>query len=405
MAVPLPLFHAVSTRISTIYTPYHVRRTSVERLALLVTGIMATKSCVLTRVAQKVDSLGLTRAGEAASVERRLRRTLGDRLLVRKAYDAFLAEVVPWDELDEITLILDESSKRSHLHLVRVSLAYRGAVIPLAWTVWRQQEPLPEGRYWQELERVLHRVQRLLPAGREVTLVADRAYDVPPLIDRLQALDWHWIIRCKGNGTVRFLDHGGTEWSLAALLDQHVPAPDHRWKARGKLFKQAGWREASVVAIWERTAEERLVVITDLPPRWEVLRRYGVRAWIEPGFRNEKSRGWQWEESQVPSLTHHHTLLLAMAWATVLTLLLGTREAETALTRVTTRRRRRATPQVPFHARYSLFSHGLQAVQYWLDRHAFRTLPEHLPHAPLITWNDHWYGTLARHYIFQSVRS
>src|SRR2546421_67204 len=83
-------------------------------------------------------------------VERRLRRTLSDRRLVRRLYEAFLARLIPWSDLVEVVVIVDESAKRDHLHLLRASLAYRGAVIPLAWVLWQQQQPLPEGRYWQE---------------------------------------------------------------------------------------------------------------------------------------------------------------------------------------------------------------------------------------------------------------
>ena len=40
MPVPLPFFHAISTQISTTCQPFHLRRTSVERLVLLVSGIV-----------------------------------------------------------------------------------------------------------------------------------------------------------------------------------------------------------------------------------------------------------------------------------------------------------------------------------------------------------------------------
>lgn len=401
MPVPLPFFHAISTQIGLVSQPLHLRRTSVDRLALLVAGIMAAQSCVVSRMARKLDGLGVTRATEAASIERRLRRALSDRRLVRRGYEALLAQVLPWAEMGEVVLIVDESSKRAHLHLLRVSLAYRGAVIPLAWALWRQQQPLPDGRYWGEMDHVLARVAALLPASCSVTVLADRAYDVPPFIDRLAARGWHWIIRCKGKGTIRFLNQQGTEEALAALIARHVPQPDRRWKARGALFKKAGWRVASVVALWERTADEPLVVVTDLAPRWEVLRTYGTRAWIEPGFRQEKSRGWQWEECQVPDLPHQHTILLAMAWASVLTLLLGTEQATAAIAR---ERDRTRPPRVPQHARYSLFSLGLHGLQHWIDRHERRRLPAGLPPPLSVSWTNQWRALLSHAYIFHSVR-
>src|SRR5437868_14545672 len=101
MPVPLPFFHAVSTQISIVCQPFHLRRTSVERLALLVAGIMSAQSCVISRIAWKLDGMDVTRASIAASLERRLRRTLGDRRLVRRAYEALLGQVLPWAEMSE----------------------------------------------------------------------------------------------------------------------------------------------------------------------------------------------------------------------------------------------------------------------------------------------------------------
>ena len=50
---------------------------------------------------------------------------------------------------------------------------------------------------------------------------------------------------------------------------------------------------------------------------------------IEPGFRIDKTSGWQWEASQVTDLDHVERLLVAMAWATLFVLCLGLTEART----------------------------------------------------------------------------
>ncbi|MDQ6738819.1 MAG: transposase, partial [Actinomycetota bacterium] len=85
---------------------------------------------------------------------------------------------------------------------------------------------------------------------------------------------------------------------MHALVTRHLRCPGQRWKARGWVFKDAGWRAASVVGMWARGMKEELVVLSDLPAEWAVLGYYERRFWIEPGFRNDKSRGWEWEASQ-----------------------------------------------------------------------------------------------------------
>ncbi len=83
------------------------------------------------------------------------------------------------------------------------------------------------------------------------------------------------------------------------------------------------------------------MVLTDLPARWRVLRVYQRRFWIEPGFRSDKRKGWQWEERQVRGVARHARLLLALAWASLVALCLGAQAAEA---RLGARRRGGAAP-------------------------------------------------------------
>ena len=89
------------------------------------------------------------------------------------------------------------------------------------------------------------------------------------------------------------------------------------------MCKDAGWRGASGVGLWGRGAAESLVVLTDLPARGAVLARYERRYWIEPGFRNDKTRGWQGEASQVRGQAAQERRRVALAWARVVVLSVG----------------------------------------------------------------------------------
>jgi hypothetical protein len=238
----------------------------------------------------------------------------------------------------------------------------------------------------------------VLPSGAEVVVLADRAYDIPPFIDRLRAVGWHWIIRCKAGGTMRVRDHQGNEHEIR-LLVRHQLQPGGRWKLRGTLFKDAGWRDASIVGLWATREDEPLVVISDLPARWELLSWYGRRSWTESAFRTDKRRGWQWEACQVQGVAHHQCLLLGMAWASVLTLLAGVEEATARLARPV-HHRHFTRPQ---HARHSLFSLGLARIRRWLYHHApppTWQLTEFVERS----WNEQWLAHQAWHVVFSPVR-
>jgi hypothetical protein len=409
----VPLFQELFRQMVRLTRAPHLRRTAVRRLVLLVTGIVAARSSSLGKVAQELLDLQVTRANHVESIERRLRRTLADeRLTAERCYEPIVHTAIDWQEVrangQGVDLIVDESTRGEAVHLFRVSLAYRGGAVALAWTIWEQQACLADDAYWAHVDGVLHRVAQILPADLAVTVLADRAYDIPPFIDRCHARGWHWIIRVKAESDLRFRDRFGTEVDLAGLLDFHLPTPNRRWKIRGRMFKKAGWREVSLVGVWATGYDEPLVVVTDRPPHWEVIAQYRRRFWFEPGMRNEKSHGWQWEQSQVLTLAHQEVLLVAMAWATVLTLCLGVGAAQEQCADLRRRLVKRSPApsrtRRPRHARHSLFTLGLQRIRQILYHARAVLVTWALPDIGAPSWNDQWLALQIQHSLCQTVR-
>jgi hypothetical protein len=405
MPAQCPLFQEVFQRIRTTATPQQLPYAACCRLALLVTGILAAKSTVVAQIAAELVALRLTHATRTESVTRRLRRTLNDPHLTPAAcYTPLLKQVVDWPQLlagrRRVVLVIDESAKADEIHLLRVSLPYWGGSLPLAWEVWEQNVPLPDGEYWRRVERLLADVAAQVPPDLEVVVVADAFFAIPGFVDRLARYGWHWVIRVTPCGSHRFRDQQGRESGLGERVRHQVCQPGQRWKARGAVFKDAGWYAASVVATWAAGTEEPVVVLSDLPPRWGVLRHYDRRFWCEPGFRTDKTRGWQWESSQVQGVAHHAVLLLGMAWASLVTLCLGVEEARARLAAAAARPVDGKRPGRPRHARESVFTLGLQQLRAWLYRTWRRALPWHLPEVDSVSWYDRWHQQQAQRLIF-----
>jgi hypothetical protein len=308
-----------------------------------------------------------------------------------------------------VVLIVDESSKADQIHLFRVSLAYWGGALPLAWAVWAQNAALAEGQYWREVDRVLAQVAALLPAGVKVLVLADRAFGVPAFLDRLDAYGWDWVVRLTTAGSHRVREPHAGERELKAVVAARLARPGRRFRLTGELFKDAGWRPVNVVGVWGPGCKEPLVVLTNREPRWAVLRTYERRFWIEPGFRADKAKGWQWEASQVQGVEHHRRLLLGMAWATLITLCLGVAEADARWRAQATapvhRRGQQARPGRPRHARESVFTLGLAAVRGWLYQTRRRPWRWWLPEPAAPSWHDQGYQVQAHRFLFaQPVR-
>jgi hypothetical protein len=403
MSAQLPFYQVLRQRISAAVAA-HIPASSLERLALLTFGILAAKSCVIAQVAAELHALRLTTASSAESIARRLRRTLNDPQLDHAScYAPVLHQVLDWDDLlrgqRRAVLIVDESSKSDDLHLFRVSLPYWGGSLPLAWCVWQQNVPLPDGFYWTAVDGVLDQVADLLPAGLEVVVVADRAYGIPAFIDRLTRRGWHWVVRLTTTGSHRWCDQHGREHALREVVRQHLRQPGQRHRARGCLFKDAGWRKVELVGLWRARAKEPLVVISDLAERWNVLKLYDRRFWCEPGFRTDKRKGWQWESSQVVGVEHHERLLLGMAWASLVTLVVGVEAAAAEVARLASRKRRKVLPQVR-HARESVFTLGVRALRVWLYQATRCALRWQLSKLDAPSWQQQWHQHQSLHLIF-----
>ncbi len=415
MTTPIPVFQEVLRKITSICEPQRVRRTSVLRLALLVSGILAAESACLAQIAQALVRVEAS-AASVPSTQRRLRRTLADpRLRAQACYQPVLPSLLDWEEARQdgaalllvnrrgrrawargkapqrpLVLIVDESSRAEHTHLLRLSLAYRGGSLPLAWRVWQQQAPLPEGAYWEALGAILAEVAHLLPPAIPVVLVADRAYGTHHFVDLVAGYGWHWLVRATLGGQARWRTAQGQEQVLGALVAQHVPRPGRQWLARGAAFKNGGWRPATLAVLWARGQQEPLALLSDLPPVWDLLLWYAKRFWIEAGFRSDKAKGWHWEASQVPGLAAQDRLLVGMAWASLLVLCLGAQEAPLLLERAAQRRGR------PEHARQSLFTLGLEQVRTWLHRRTRRLVAWRLPGWTGPSWNAQYLAAQAQ---------
>ena len=402
MPTHCPVFQEVFQRIRTTATPQQLPYAACQRLALLVTGILAAKTTVVAQIAAELAALRLTHATQAESVARRLRRTLNDpHLTPTVCYDPLLKQVIDWEQVLQgsrrVVVILDESTKTDQIHLLRASLPYWGGSLPLAWELWEQNVPLPEGEYWRRVERVLARVAAQLPRGLEVVVVADEFFAIPGFVDRLARYGWHWVLRVTPCGSHRFRDHRGHESGLGERVRQQVRQPGQRWKARGAVFKDAGWYAASVVAVWAAGTEEPVVLLSDQPPQWDVLRQYDRRFWCEPGFCTDKSKGWQWEASQVQGVMHHAVLLLGMAWASLVTLCLGVEEARARLAAAAARPVRMGPRSGrPRHARESVFTLGLRQLRAWLYRTWQTPLRWRLPEVDAMSWYDRWHQAQAQ---------
>lgn len=343
------------------------------RLSFFILGILLSGSLVLRRIASTHAYL-TPQTTCAASHERRLRRVLNDPLLSwERSYARVLRRLLARHRPRRWVVIVDETAQAEHLRVLTAALWYRGRAIPLAWLCWPGQTPQSVS-YWSRCGELLALVAQLLPAGAQVVVVADRAFGCPVFTDQVVAQGWHYVVRVQGQ--TRWQDrHGRT-----APIAQQVSRRGERWKGRGRVFKDAGWREASIVALWGQAHKGPLLLVSSLGLSWELVALYRYRAAIEALFRDWKSSGFVWEASQVRELAHQERLVLGLAFATLLTLLLGTQAASE---QEPSRRHQRQS----WRGRQSLFTLGREAFWQRLWRNERRPVRWELAELDGTNWS------------------
>lgn len=320
MRVPAPCYQ-VQALLAEVFP--HLRPAECRGLALWVVGAILAGSACQTAVVSALRPLGL---GPDAARQRLREWTYdgADRaapcataLDVRGCFAPLLAWVLRLWRGESLPLALDMTSLGRRWVVVAVCVLYRGTAIPVAWQI----RPGPGYGPWMAPTcALLQRLAPAVPPTTRVLVLTDRGLWSPMLWRQLRALGWHPVMRVRPDATFAPL---GQKRRPAKTL---VPGPGHVWVGAGTAFKHREVRQqGTLVVLWAADQPEPWLVLTDLPPDEIGLAWYGLRVWVEQGFRALKSAGWHWERIRRtdPERVARHWLVLAVA--SVLTAAYGSR--------------------------------------------------------------------------------
>ena len=86
--------------------------------------------------------------------------------------------------------------------------------------------------------------------------------------------------------------------SLAAVFPFGASTKGRRWQGRGTAFKgKKSQLRCTLLGYWSEEHQDSWLVLTDLAPECADACWYGLRDWIEQGFKHSKRNGWQWQHA------------------------------------------------------------------------------------------------------------
>ena len=296
----------------------HMSRPQAVVLALWSYGIVMTRGCGLTTIAA---FLCLLRGEKFETVRQRLREWCYDAQDKRGkqrqavAVQSSFAPLLRWilkrwtSAIPRLALALDATHLRQDFIVLAVCVVYNQSSLPVAWVIVRSEQ---KGSWKTHWENLLGALQTVIPAEWQVLVLADSGLYAKWLYEDILAYGWHPYLRLSGQGYFR--PRAGQRWrSLRAACRQGGSV--RRWQA--VCFKtQSAQLSCTLLAWWDSQQDDPWLVVTDIPPQQAQVAWYGLRAWIEAGFKYTKRGGWHWEQTKMKDPARAERLWFVMAVAT-----------------------------------------------------------------------------------------
>ncbi|MAG37589.1 MAG: endonuclease [Dehalococcoidia bacterium] len=293
----------------------HLSQPQATVLALWSLGMVLARACGLTAVSLFLATL---QERKENTVRQQLREWCYEApakrgfqrqaLAVAPCFAPLLHWVLAWWQGPQLALALDATNLGTRFVVLAVSVLYRGCAIPVAWTILPATSKRPWKHDWL---RLLQDLQDVVPPTMTVLVLTDRGLYARWLFRRIVALGWHPLLRVNAGGYFRPTGRAQGQW-----LSTYAPQPGTTWPGTGTAFKTQPVA-CTLLACWPADQRQPWLLVTDLSPAASVAAWYGLRTWIEQGFRLIKRGGWQWQQTRMTDPDRAARLWLAVAVATL----------------------------------------------------------------------------------------
>lgn len=281
--------------------------------------MVMTRCCGLTTVAA---FLCLLRGESFHALRQRLREWCYEAhdkrgkqrqaVAVQSCFAPLLGWILQWwvSNIPRLALAVDATHLRQDFIVLAVCVVYNQSSLPVAWVIVRGDQ---KGSWKAHWEALLAGLQAVIPSHWHVLVLADSGLYAKWLYHDIVACGWHPYLRLSGQGYFRL--RAGRRWRPLLTAAQPGGAV-RRWDAL--CFKtQAAQLPCTLLAYWKANHDQPWLIVTDLAPAQAQVAWYGLRAWIEVGFKLSKHGAWQWQQSKMKDPQRVERLWLVMALASL----------------------------------------------------------------------------------------
>ena len=225
------------------------------------------------------------------------------------------------NENRQLVLVLDATTLGERWTILSISVVIRNCAIPVAWKVLRGHE---KGSWRPHWEGLLKHLEGSIPTTWQVLVMADRGLYARWLFQAILDCGWHPFLRINLGVKARAVDEEIFGW-----ISRWTPTPGTCWKGMVECFAGKSSRlTCTLLMHWEAGYEAPWAVLTDLAPEEADVSWYGMRTWIETGFKDFKRGLWGWHHSKMQEASRVERFWLAMAVAQLWSVSVGCQAEE-----------------------------------------------------------------------------
>jgi hypothetical protein len=216
----------------------------------------------------------------------------------------------------QLVLVLDTTTLGERWTILSISVVVRSCAIPVAWKVLGGHE---KGSWRPHWEGLLQQLEGSIPADWQVLVLADRGLYARWVFQAICACGWHPFLRINLGVKARAVGEETFDW-----IGRWTPTPGTSWKGEVECFAgKASRLRCTLLMHWEAGYEHPWAVLTNLAPEEAEVSWYGMRTWVESGYKDFKRGLWGWHHSKMQEASRVERLWLAMAVAQLWTVSIG----------------------------------------------------------------------------------
>ena len=283
----------------------------IDVLTAIMTGLVISQSSHLEKIARKMPSDN--------QIESRIksctRFNQNENIAIETHYMPFLLPLImSLAETGLIVLAMDGSKTGRKCVTLMVSIIYEKRSIPIAWlTVKGSKGHLPEDVHLE----LFRKIQGVFPPNCDIIFLGDGEFDSIGLQKAVIEAGWSYVCRTAKNCII--VD-GDDVFSLSEVC---IDTSEEVLGIQNVGFTHDAYPVVQVIIWWAKGYKDPIYLVTNMECAEEACHYYKYRFRIETFFSDQKSRGFNLQQSHISDPDRIARFLIVTCLAYVWIIYLG----------------------------------------------------------------------------------